>query len=222
MLLKEEYDFSFFFPGDNKEATETLERFSQGNGESFIYLWGPKGTGKSHLMQSVCLNAADNNLACSYLPIERLKEYGAEIFDGLESQNIVCIDDIDLLVGDPQWEECLFHLFNKIRDNNNRLLMSASKSPRQQVCVLPDLHSRLTWGLTFQLKGLNDEEKIIVLQRSADRRGFRLSNEVAQYIFNRCTRDFSSLFHVLDKLDKQSLQQKRKLTIPFVKEVMSW
>jgi len=222
ILLKDGYEFSRFSPGQNQEVVTGLKLLGQGKGEQFIYLWGGAGTGRTHLLQSVCHDAAKNGLACSYLPIEQLKEHGPKILDGLETQDVICIDDVEPLIGDAHWEECLFHLFNKIRDNQRRLLVAASKPPRQQECVLPDLHSRLSWGLTYQLKTLTDEEKISALQDSADRRGFHLSSEVAQFIFNRCSRDFSSLFYVLDRLDEQSLQQKRKLTIPFVKGVMSW
>lgn len=222
ILLHEGYDFSLFLPGQNQETVDGLKQFSQGDGEQFVYLWGQTGTGRTHLLQSVCNSATQCELACSYLPIQHLKEHGTKIFDGLESQDIVCIDDIEPLMGDAQWEECLFHLFNKIRDNKHSLLVSGTKSPRQQTGVLPDLQSRLTWGMTYQLKSLEDDEKVVVLQNSADRRGFHLSDEVAQFIFNRSSRDFSSLFAVLDRLDEQSLQQKRKLTIPFVKSVMSW
>ncbi|MGV8604435.1 DnaA ATPase domain-containing protein, partial [Pseudomonas aeruginosa] len=82
----------------------------------------------------------------------------------LEQCELGCIDDLDVLVGKREREEGLFHLFNRLRDTVRRLLLAASKSPRELQVNLPDLKSRLTMALIFQLHGLCDEDKLRALQ----------------------------------------------------------
>ena len=116
----------------------------------------------------------------------------------------------------------LFHLFNRLRDTGRRLLLAASKSPRELQVKLPDLKSRLTMALIFQLHGLSDEDKLRALQLRASRRGLHLTDEVGRFILNRGSRSMNSLFDLLEQLDRASLQAQRKLTIPFLKETLGW
>ncbi|MCV6537087.1 DnaA regulatory inactivator Hda, partial [Pseudomonas aeruginosa] len=155
-------------------------------------------------------------------PMADLVQYGPEIFDDLEQCELVCIDDLDVLVGKREWEEGLFHLFNRLRDTGRRLLLAASKSPRELQVKLPDLKSRLTMALIFQLHGLSDEDKLRALQLRASRRGLHLTDEVGRFILNRGSRSMNSLFDLLEQLDRASLQAQRKLTIPFLKETLGW
>lgn len=97
--------------------------------ESLIYLWGHDGVGRSHLLQAACLRFEQFEERTIYLPMADLVQYGPEIFDDLEQCELVCIDDLDVLVGKREWEEGLFHLFNRLRDTGRRLLLAASKSP---------------------------------------------------------------------------------------------
>ncbi|SVJ79973.1 Chromosomal replication initiator protein DnaA [Klebsiella pneumoniae] len=127
-----------------------------------------------------------------------------------------------MLVGKREWEEGLFHLFNRLRDTGRRLLLAASKSPRELQVKLPDLKSRLTMALIFQLHGLSDEDKLRALQLRASRRGLHLTDEVGRFILNRGSRSMNSLFDLLEQLDRASLQAQRKLTIPFLKETLGW
>ena len=99
--------------------------------------------------------------------------------------------------------------------------MSADQSPVNLPVQLPDLASRLTWGEVYQLAPLNDKQKIDVLQKAAYQRGIELPDETANFLFKRLERDMKTLFNALEKLDQASLQAQRKLTIPFVKEILS-
>ncbi|MCY1172809.1 DnaA regulatory inactivator Hda [compost metagenome] len=134
----------------------------------------------------------------------------------------MCIDEIDLIAGHPTWEEALFHLFNRLRDSGRKILLSASVAPRELPVKLPDLKSRLTLSLIFQLHALTDEEKLRALQLRASRRGLHLTDEVGRFILTRGARSMTFLFDLLDELDKASLQAQRKLTIPFLKETLGW
>lgn len=219
--LRDDATFANYYPGANAAALGYVERLCEaeaGWAESLIYLWGHDGVGRSHLLQAACLRFEQFEERTIYLPMADLVQYGPEIFDDLEQCELVCIDDLDVLVGKREWEEGLFHLFNRLRDTGRRLLLAASKSPRELQVKLPDLKSRLTMALIFQLHGLSDEDKLRALQLRASRRGLHLTDEVGRFILNRGSRSMNSLFDLLEQLDRASLQAQRKLTIPFLKE----
>jgi DnaA family protein len=143
-----------------------------------------------------------------------------ELLEGLEQQALIAIDDVQAIAGMPQWEEALFHLYNRVRDYGHRLVVSATVAPAGLTLTLPDLISRLGWGPVFQLATLSDADKRAALQMRARRRGLELGNEVAEYLLRRCPRDMDSLFSLLNQLDRASLVAQRRLTIPFVRELL--
>jgi DnaA family protein len=218
--------FSNYFSATSSEGNAEAVHYVQqaANGESaaerFLFLWGVDNTGKSHLLQAACQLADDNQLAVAYLPMRELADLSPEIFDGLEQMSLVCIDDVQCIAGQAEWEEALFHFYNRMRDAGGRLLVTADVAPAALSVTLPDLQSRLAWGPVLQLKELGDAGKIAALQLRAKGRGFELSDEVAQFLMRRSARDMGSLFALLDKLDEASLAQQRRLTIPFVRELI--
>ncbi|MNZ19015.1 DnaA regulatory inactivator Hda [compost metagenome] len=223
--LRDDATFANFYPGANAAALGYVERLCEADAgwtESLIYLWGGDGVGRSHLLQAACLRFAQRGEQAIYLPMDELVHYGPEVFDNLEQAELVCLDDLDALAGRPEWEEGMFHLFNRLRDAGRKLLLSANKSPRELGVKLPDLKSRLTLALVFQLHGLSDEDKLRALQLRASRRGLHLTDEVGRFILTRGPRSMNLLFDLLDILDQASLQAQRKLTIPFLKEIFGW
>ncbi len=203
----------------NAEVVHHVQRAADGeaDAERYLFVWGNASVGKSHLLQAACQQSAENHHAVAYLPMMELAELGGEIFAGLEHMALVCIDDVQRIAGDAQWEEALFHLYNRMRDAGGILLLSADVAPSALKTTLPDLQSRLAWGPVLQLGELDDVGKIAALQLRAKGRGFDLPDEVAQFLIRRSARDMGSLFALLDRLDEASLVQQRKLTIPFVR-----
>lgn len=186
--------------------------------DRFFYIWGPAGAGKSHVLQAI---TAAYHTDTAYLPLKQLKQYGPDALIGLDALSVICLDDIDSIAGDKAFEEALFHLYNKCRDNVNQMLfISGESSPSHSGIALPDLRSRLSWGLVFQLQTLNEPDKATVLMARASQKGLLLSLPVAQYLLTHCSRDMHHLKDILIKLDKASLAEKRKLTIPFVKRIL--
>ena len=112
------------------------------------------------------------------------------------------------------------NLYNRLRDADTRLVVAAEKSPTGSDFKLADLASRMCWGPVYQLRMLDDEEKKTALQLRAKNRGLDLDDNVVDYLIKRSSRDMQSLFNLLDKLDKASLVAKRKLTVPFVRELL--
>jgi DnaA family protein len=218
--IKDEATFADFNFAGNELLQNQLAATLQTSSDKFLYLWGINGCGKSHLLQACC-HATSPLQSAIYLPLCNLKEWGPQSIEGLELQSIVCIDDIETIAGDAAWEEALFHLYNRIKDQEEGILIvTSTKPPAQSGLKLLDLRSRLSAGLTLQIHELTDDEKIHTLQQHATKRGFYLPDSVGQYLITRCARNMHDLQEILNTLDEVSLQAHRKITIPFVKDVL--
>ena len=132
------------------------------------------------------------------------------------------LDDLNVVLGNDEWEQALFHLFNRVRENDGHLIISADQAPKQLPVQLADLASRLVWGVTYQIERLHPEERALALVLRARQRGLLLSEDVARFIVARGPEQMEGLGDILDHLDRASLTHQRKLTIPFVKEEMDW
>jgi DnaA family protein len=214
--LRDSATFGNFLPAANAQALYDLERQQ----EPFIYLWGADGSGKSHLLQAACHAVTEAGGSAVYLPLGELSAMSPELLEGMEQMQLVCIDEVDTIAGNGPWEQALFHLYNRLRDSGNRLLVAGEASPGSLGIGLPDLVSRLGWGPVYQLQRLNDEQKAEALRLRAAQRGMEMPPEVASYLLNRAPRDMQALFALLDELDEVSLAAQRKLTIPFVREII--
>jgi DnaA family protein len=218
--LNDEATLDNFNWAHNELIKQQLALMLDYKNEKIVYLWGNHGSGKSHVLQACC-QAIQSPLSAIYLPLSVLKEWGPQSIEGLEEQSLICIDDIDAIAQDALWEEALFYLYNRIKDREyNLLIISGTTPPATSSIQLPDLRSRLAWGLVMQLSELNDEEKINTLKKRAIQRGFELTNHVGQFLINRCSRNMHDLYELLDVLDKASLQAQRKITIPFIKDIL--
>jgi DnaA family protein len=212
--------FDNFVPGPNAQAVSETRLVSAGEGEPFLYLWGSSGTGKSHLLQAACREADELDRRAAYLPLSMLADLEPAVLDGLEQMDLVCLDDIHRAAGDPLWEEALFHLFNRLRDQGVPLLVSADQGPASLPLQLPDLGSRLASGVAYRLDELDDQARAQALMEDARQRGMKLSAETAAYILKHWPRDMGSLRELMEELDRATLAAQRKPTIPFVRELM--
>lgn len=211
--LRDNATFNNFLPAANAVAVHALQ---QGE-EPFVYLGGPSGSGRSHLLQAACHAVREAGGQAAYLPMKECMTMSAQMLDGMEQMALLAIDDLELLAGNGQWEQALFHLYNRIRDAGHRMIVAGNAAPAALGVVLPDLLSRLGWGPVFQLQLLTDKEKGEVLRMRAQQRGMELPMEVADYMLNHASRDMHDLFALLDRLDEGSLAAQRKLTVPFVR-----
>lgn len=220
--LNDEATFSNYCWGENIQLKKELLAALSKKGEQFIYLWGAAGSGKSHLLQACCqhLNADESNI---YLPLNTLKTWDPTILSELETHHLFCIDELDVITNEPAWEEALFHLYNRIRDDDKSTLIVAGLTPPRHIDIaLPDLKSRLNSGLVMQIQELNDTDKAQTLSLEANRRGFELSQSVAQFLVHRSARNMHDLNALLNRLDHASLEAQRKITIPFIKTTLNW
>jgi len=222
--LNDDANFDNFYVNEaNKQLVTFLKTFSQpSNAEQCCYIHGPISSGRSHLLQAMC-HLVQPHSSVIYLAMGEVVDYPAqEVLDSLEGCDLVCLDDLQAVIGDSQWEEQLFHLFNRLRAAGTSLLLAANEAPNHLTVGLPDLKSRLAWGVVYQVQPLNDDDKQQLLQLRAKRRGLELPDEVAQYIVQRSSRTPKDLIDLLDKLDRAALAAQRRLTIPFVKSVCGW
>lgn len=205
----------------NQQAVQALKQQLEPEGERFIFLWGAAGAGLTHLLQAACHKAYADGRTAQYLPLKDLVGFAPEsLFEGLESLDLICLDSLDSVVGNPIWEEAIFDLFNRVNEAGNHLVFSALVGPQELAVNLEDLRSRLRSAVIYHVDVLSDEEKAVALQLRARARGMEMNAEVAQYILSRGPRDMNDLFFLLNRLDELSLREKRKLTIPFVKQVL--
>lgn len=220
--LKDEARFENFQTGQNGLVCEMLRQAALGTGEQFLYIWGSEGAGCSHLLQAACHAAEPARRTAVYLPLQELLNLSPVILEGMEHLNLVCVDNVEAISGNPIWEEALFHLYNRIRQEQNTLIVAANSAPRQLQIQLPDLVSRLSWGAVFSVAQLNDEDKVQAIRLRAKIRGFELPEDVARYMVHHDSRSMVDLCLTLERLDQASLTAQRKVTIPFIKQEMGW
>lgn len=189
--------------------------------KEFVWLWGNSGSGCSHLLQAVCHELDALGQPVFYLTLSAWRELSPDVLCGLEQVSALCLDNVDEVAGIPEWEEALFHLYNRMAARQTPLLVAARSSPQYTPFRLQDLHSRLQSAAVFQLQPLSDDNKVAALKMRAAHLGFDLNDEVASYLVHRSERSMTALIAVLHDLDRHSLETQRKVTIPLLKSLMT-
>ena len=209
--------FDSYYRAGNDTVVDLLCSLADGEDGQGCWLAGAPATGKTHLLQAVCERAGDRAV---YVPLSVLADAGPGPLEGLASREIICLDDIDAVVDTEDWERALFALCNEVVDANRCLIVSAGMSPREIPIRLPDLQSRLLQLPVFRIEPLGESDRIAALQLRARHRGLDLPDDTARFLLSRSRRDMASLYALLDKLDVEALRAQRRLTIPFVKQVL--
>jgi DnaA family protein len=210
-----------FIVGNNAEIHTQVRALARGETTRPLHLWGGAAAGKTHLLTAACAEAMKQGLRSVYLPLrEAINGLTASVCEGLETLDLVCVDDVDVIGGRPDWELALLHLYNQITDQGGRWLAASAVNPQETKINLADLKSRLGWGLVFHLQPLTDDLRRQVLMQRAQRRGFELGGEVADYLLHRVPRDLERLCMLLDRLDAASLSTQRRVTIPLAKTLL--
>lgn len=220
LQLRDSARFSNFVAGNNQELLGQLQRLATLTSFGQLLCWGSPGTGKTHLLQAVCHQVTEHNRTAAYLSLDDSAGLPPELLEGWENHALVCLDNIQAIAGQADWEEAVFHLYNRLRDTQHSLIVSASLAPAKLPMILPDLRSRLGAGLVYQLQPLTDEQSLEALQLRARLRGLELPNDTGRYLLKRVPRDLPALMGLLEQLDAASLAAQRRLTIPFAKTVL--
>jgi DnaA family protein len=223
VTLPDDETLQSYYGADTSPAVAYLRQYlsPQQSTASAVYLFGASGSGKSHLLYAACVYAQELGLTSQLLTLDDFRQYSPRMLDGLEQLDLVCLDNIQQIAGDSHWQVALFDLYNRLQEQGKKLIIVADQAPSQLGITLPDLVSRLQACTAFQLRLLSDDDKHRLLQQKARIRGLDLSDEVARFLLNRQQRDVRALVSLLDLLDKASMIHQRRLTIPFVKDVLA-
>jgi DnaA family protein len=213
-------DFDSFYPATNSEVIPQLRKFIESDKSGQVFLCGDHGYGKSHLLQASCQYAHKIGISAFYYPFNRRKLPSLELFDGLEHIELVCFDDIDQTVGLLNWEQGLINFFTQQARYHSRLILSAQVPPQQLTIQLPQLKQILNNNLILTLKVLSNDESVSALIYKAHYMGLTITPKVGHFLFNHYAHDLPSLWILLDQLDKATLAAQRKLTIPFLKQIL--
>lgn len=223
LRLPDGSSFDNFFPGRNPEALAAVralcQGISDGRAAAALYCWGMASSGRTHLLQAACRQVQAAGRTPYYLPLREAATLSPTVVEGAEHAALVCLDDVEAIAGQTQWEQALFSLCERLRAEGGVLLTAAAQAPPHLGLELPDLVSRLAWGPIYPLQPLSDEEKVAAVRLRARNRGLEMSAEVARYILSRYPRDMHSLFALLERLDRVSLASQRRLTIPFLRSL---
>ncbi len=207
---------SFVCDEGNAAVLHALRRWLAGADSTVFYLYGPEGCGRTHLLQAAAQQAGG-----LYLPLRELAAVEpASVCDGLEQMSLLALDDLDAVAAGPVWAEVLFHLFNRVAGRGHRLLIGAALAPAALPCALEDLRSRLGWGGSFRLPPLGEEGCRQLLRQRAAESGLQLPEPVVDYMLSRAPRGVTPLLQLLERLDRRSLAEHRRLTIPLVRSVL--
>jgi len=230
--------FASFSPGLNREVLAAL----RGPGREPVWIWGNRGSGKTHLLQAVCAEAGATapgetapgetapgetapgetapGAAAAYLPLDRSAALPPAALAGFESCRVLCVDDVDAVAGHLEWEQALFRLFNEAAELRSRVIFAAASPPGQIEWRLQDWRSRAAACVVYHVRELDEEGRAEALRLRAAQRGLQLPPETLDYLLKRMPRDLRSLFEILDDLDEAALVAQRRLTIPFIRAAL--
>ena len=200
-----------FVVGTNSELIGRLRALADHRSFEAIYLWGPRGCGKSHLLAATAAKAVGER------PVHVIAAAAVEAELSATPGSLIAVDDIDTLRESAQI--ALFRVFNAARLAGLALLLSGHEPP-SRLALREDLRTRVGQALVFELKPLSDDDKSAALSRHALMRGMRMDQALVRYLLRHGRRDLPSLMAVLDQLDQASLEQHRPTTLPLLKEVM--
>ena len=222
--LGDKSSFDNFWVGHNLEAVAAVKSCVTADQANVIYLYGAEGAGKSHILFAAARMASDQNKICSYLsltdPQFRHPDKATALLEMVNVANIVCVDNVEGWAGESERERALFALFEQIRHARGRLIVAGRRAPENLGLKLVDLISRLSSGLVYPIQGLGDEQFFEALKLRASARGLTIADDVVKYLISRSTRSAVELFELLDSIDKASLIEKRRITIPFLQQFL--
>jgi len=218
LALADHASFETFAAGSNAAAVEHVRSLAQGRADT-VWLWGGDGAGKTHLLQAACREATAAGRRAMYVA---LPASSPEILSDLERIDVLAVDDVHTVAGDLAWERALFVILNAFSSRSSGSLLLAASAPAAQCgFVLADLKSRGAGAVTYRLAPLADADRANALRLHAAARGLTLDAAAADFLLTRVARDMAALTSWLARLDRASLSAQRRLTIPFIRELMA-
>ena len=218
LRLKDSASLENFFVGENLEVIDLLKSLADRQMPRVVYLHGPRGSGKSHLLQAFCRRGLSDGRTPFYISLA-MPEVPIEMLDDLAAQGAVCLDDVDAVAGRKDWEEGLLNLFETLAGQGGQFLLAGRYPPIQAGFLLADLATRLASGGVWAVQPLAEKDLPEAMRLRARQRGLDMPDAVINYLIRRVPRDPVTVFALLDEIDRQALAHQRRLTVPFVKDL---
>lgn len=217
------FRFDEYVAGSNGEVLDYLRGLANGVEYStpVCYLAGKHGLGKTHLLVATVEAANSEGHNALYLDLESLVEQPKDVLLDLEQYQLICVDNVDSVQNNIDWQQAIFDLVNRVLESNHQIVFAATALPKFLDIALADLVSRLEWGVLFKLQALPDELLVEAIIARAASKGLKMPVDSANYVIRHFRRDMKSLVAMLDLLDERSLQTQRRLTIPFIKDELN-
>ena len=204
--------FEHFVAGDNAALLAALHEAALA-GSDPLYLWGPHGSGKSHLLAATAALAREAGRPSRRLP----PAPSSGDADALPTPALLIVDDVDDLTAAQQI--ALFNAFNACRERRSTLIVAGSAPPRDLV-LREDLRTRIGQALVFEIRPPDDDVRRAIIESLSQRRRIRLDGEVVGFVLRHGNRDMASLLSVFEALDRASLENKRPITLPLLRSLV--
>ena len=216
LLINEEAKFENFITHD-KSIIYCIKQYIENKEEHFAFIHGSQACGVSFILQAICNYMILKGKSAFYFSLKDTTVL-TDVLQNMENMDLVCIDDIEQAMH-TEWEEHILHFYNRSREKNKKLIISAHHPQNKLTCSFKELSSRLHWGLTVTLPNVDNETKLEILKKQAFLRGLILSKSVEQFILKMCNYHLGEISNLLTKLEQASLAHKRRITIPFIKMI---
>lgn len=207
------------FVGAPPGALDQLRALAAGQGD-WLYIDGASGTGKTHLALAACAAAESLGRSAGYVPLAAAAGRLGQALEALDGMDLVAIDGLEAIAGQRADELALFDFHNRARAAGAGVLYAATAAPAGLPPGLPDLRSRLAQCARIALQPLDDAGRAEVLRLRAQRRGLQFDEAAIGWLLKRSGRDLAGLTARLDALDRASLAAQRRVTVPFLREVL--
>ena len=204
----------------SQENVHLISLLKDSNFIDDLFIYGTKESGKTFLLQAICNSYSSMNKSSLYVPLKKVMNYGVEIFESLENIDLICIDGIEQVISKLEWEKEIFNLINKALISKSRLILTSSKNLKSLNFSLPDLESRIKKIQSCELHPIDDKDLLDALKYISQFKSINLGDKEAKYLVTYSQRDISNLVQILESLDQLSMEMKRKITIPLIKEVI--
>ncbi len=192
--IGQRYGFENFVVGSsNRLAFSAAKLVSEKPGVAYnpLFLYGPPGVGKTHLMWAIssAIEASNPKAKITYITTEDfLNQFtnairkGENFSDRYRSVDVLLVDDLQFIAGKEKTQEEFFHTFNALHQANKQIVLCSDRPPKAIATLEDRLRSRFEWGMVADIQPPDYETRVAIIQSKAIEKEFDISSEVAAYI----------------------------------------
>ncbi len=215
--IKKNFNNFFLNGSKNNLIIKNIKEIFSGKHHQ-IYLEGEKCFGKSHILHSACNFFSGKN--CIYIPLKEKNSFKPDILNGFENYDLICIDDINSIFGEKDWEFKIFVLINKALESSKKIIFTSTTKPAKDIVNLQDLQSRLSWSLLLNIEEPTDKIKIEILKKTIIEHEYNIVPESCDYLMKNRDRSIKSLLDDIHKIGSYSLSTNKKVTLKNLRSIL--